>query len=64
MVVIYLDVPRATWSQNPTIPRLIVNTLHSADLVPSPVFKMVYSTQIQSKFSHAVGEPVPEFNSE
>jgi len=27
-------------------------------------FKMVYSTQIQSKFAHPVGEPVPAFNTE
>lgn len=26
--------------------------------------KMVYSTTVQSKFAHKVGEPVPEFNTE
>merc|ERR1711939_697195 len=31
---------------------------------PNTAVKMVYSTTVQSKFAHKVGEPVPEFNTD
>ncbi len=49
---------------------LLIFAILSSSFSPScknntkTILKMGYSTQIQSKFAHKVGEPVPEFNSE